>query len=93
MLLHSCNVFVADPKMLVCDENMAQIHHTARLECFCGEHWLMVRYENFKDIHSATFLWSPPKMLVLDENIENIPQIHSTVWLQCCGCPTAMDWY
>ena len=31
-LLHRCNVFVADPEMLVWAETMAQIHDTARLQ-------------------------------------------------------------
>ena len=55
-LMHGCNVFVVDPEMLVWDGNMAQIHDTARLQCFCGRDVAVVRYENFKEIHSATFL-------------------------------------
>ena len=59
MLLHGCNVFVVDPKMLVWDENMAQIHDTTRLPWFCGRDVAVVRYEHFTEMNSATFFcWS-----------------------------------
>ena len=55
-MLHGYNVYVVDPKMLVWDENIAQIHDTSRLQCFCGRDNAVVRNDNFKKMHSATFL-------------------------------------
>ena len=73
MLLHGYNVFVVDPKMFVWDKNMAQIHDTSRLQCFCGRDVAVVRYDNCKNMHSATFLLVGQTSLERTASVKFIP--------------------